>query len=380
MQEQFGWSASSSGLILGSFYYGYTLTQIPGGRAAEVYGCKRVLIAAVLLWSLATVITPLLATYSFNALIGARILLGLAEGAHFPVMTLFLSLWFPTSERGRAITFSFLGIEAGTIFALVAAPWITQVYGWATNFYVFGSLGLVWCAFAEVNLSSHPQTHPGITDEELMLITDGRESKQRTQADWGKLIRSRSLWAVLSAHSCFAFVAHWLALWVPSYFRRHLNVGLSALPFYTVLPQICNALISLLGGYLSDLGVQKGYSTVSMQRCGCIVGFCVPAVLMQFFWFVTSPMAGAVLMCGAFGCLGLAAKCGHFLHMMESMPNHVASVMGVANTLGSVMGFASNLFAGWYLDTYDSWGGLFSIMGVFLFFGMISFLSLVRGG
>eukprot|EP00959_Pyramimonas_sp_CCMP1952_P466832 9490609-Pyramimonas_sp.AAC.1 len=100
MQIEFGWSAATSGIILGSFYYGYTLTQVPGGRAAEIYGCKRVLISAVVVWSIATIITPLMARVSFSGLIGARVLLGVAEGVHFPVLAQFLTLWFPSSERG----------------------------------------------------------------------------------------------------------------------------------------------------------------------------------------------------------------------------------------------------------------------------------------
>ena len=30
-------------MVTGSFYYGYILTQVPGGRLAEVIGAKKVL-------------------------------------------------------------------------------------------------------------------------------------------------------------------------------------------------------------------------------------------------------------------------------------------------------------------------------------------------
>ena len=43
MQEQFGWTESQVGLILGSFYFGYMFTMALGGLLADKYGGKIVL-------------------------------------------------------------------------------------------------------------------------------------------------------------------------------------------------------------------------------------------------------------------------------------------------------------------------------------------------
>ena len=63
--------------------------QIIGGSLATRVGGRSVLLFAVLLWSLSTVITPLIA-HSISGLIICRILLGLGEG-----------LGKPGSERTR---------------------------------------------------------------------------------------------------------------------------------------------------------------------------------------------------------------------------------------------------------------------------------------
>ena len=34
------WQESQQGIILGMFFYGYVLTQLPGGRLAEIVGNK----------------------------------------------------------------------------------------------------------------------------------------------------------------------------------------------------------------------------------------------------------------------------------------------------------------------------------------------------
>ena len=54
MAEDLGWNMQTQGLVLSSFFVGYLLLQIIGGRLADRYGGKVVLGAGVLLWSLFT--------------------------------------------------------------------------------------------------------------------------------------------------------------------------------------------------------------------------------------------------------------------------------------------------------------------------------------
>ena len=58
MAESFGWDAETQGLVLSSFFVGYLLLQVVGGRLADRFGGKFVLGAGVLLWSLFTILTP----------------------------------------------------------------------------------------------------------------------------------------------------------------------------------------------------------------------------------------------------------------------------------------------------------------------------------
>jgi hypothetical protein len=61
MAQDFGWSPTVSGLVQSSFFYGYALTQIPGGYVTSLIGGRSVLPAGVSLWSAATAAVPLLA-------------------------------------------------------------------------------------------------------------------------------------------------------------------------------------------------------------------------------------------------------------------------------------------------------------------------------
>ena len=65
------------GVILGAFYYGYMVFQIPGGWLALRVGGARLFGAAVMIASLFTLLTPMATRWNPVALIVLRILEGL---------------------------------------------------------------------------------------------------------------------------------------------------------------------------------------------------------------------------------------------------------------------------------------------------------------
>src|ERR1700722_9090188 len=156
MHEHFGWSTATKGWVLSSFFVGYTLFQIPGGWLANRFGGKWVLGAAVLWWSLFTLLTPAAAFASLPLLIAARIAMGLGEGTMFPAAYGLFRHWIPTFERSRAVALLLSGVPLGTLFALTATGKLVTRYGWASVFYVFGGVGLLWAAMWFSLIPSHP--------------------------------------------------------------------------------------------------------------------------------------------------------------------------------------------------------------------------------
>ena len=72
MQQEFGWSLATQGVVLSAFFWGYLATQILGGWLADRHGGKVVLGIAVLLWSLFTLLTPPAAA-SLGLLLAVRV-------------------------------------------------------------------------------------------------------------------------------------------------------------------------------------------------------------------------------------------------------------------------------------------------------------------
>ena len=81
IMNELGWDEASLGIILSSFFWGYTLLQIPGGWLADRFGGKNVLCFGVFWWSIFTMLTPLARTVTNMAII--RALMGVGEGVNF---------------------------------------------------------------------------------------------------------------------------------------------------------------------------------------------------------------------------------------------------------------------------------------------------------
>src|SRR5437879_12040065 len=59
IQDEFSIPLKTMGWILSAFLLGYSLSQVPGGYLSDRYGPRRVLITAIMWWSMLTAATAL---------------------------------------------------------------------------------------------------------------------------------------------------------------------------------------------------------------------------------------------------------------------------------------------------------------------------------
>ncbi|HPU15760.1 MAG TPA: MFS transporter, partial [Polymorphobacter sp.] len=197
MAEQFGWSATTKGLVLSSFFIGYLLAMLPSGWAANRWGGKTLLGLALLGWSLFTFLTPVAALTSFAALIATRILMGMGEAATFPAIFNLYARWLPKAERTRGVVLAYAGIPLGTVFALSTTGWLVEHHGWESVFHVFGGAGLVFAVVWMLFIHGSPAKHPRISAGERDLLADCiSDDGPRVAIPWAGLLRHKAVWAL----------------------------------------------------------------------------------------------------------------------------------------------------------------------------------------
>ena len=155
----FLWSSKDQGAILGSYFLGYFITQIPGGRMAELYSGKYVFLVAVLMNTVGTLLSPVLAFLDYRALMAIRIFEGLGGGFTFPAMNVLIAAWSPPSERSTIASIAFSGASLGTVLSMMSSGIINTLCGWEFVFYIQGSLSLVWCVLWIICVTDTPASH-----------------------------------------------------------------------------------------------------------------------------------------------------------------------------------------------------------------------------
>lgn len=80
--KRFNWNEQQKQLILGSFFWGYILTELPGGRLAELVGGHRVFGHSMLWASVLTLLTPFAANIGLTAMVVLRAVLGFMLGGN----------------------------------------------------------------------------------------------------------------------------------------------------------------------------------------------------------------------------------------------------------------------------------------------------------
>ena len=229
MAEEYGWSGTTKGLVLSSFFIGYMAAMIPSGWLANRIGGKLLLGLALIGWSLFTVLTPLAAGISLTVLIITRIAMGLGEAATFPAIYNLFARWLPPTERTRAVAVTLTGIALGTIFARSTTGWLVANHGWRSAFYVFGIVGvlfaLAWFALVRARPSGHPTISPA--ERALLAPVETDTGDQGEPVPWRRLLSHSAVWALVVNHFCANWSLYLMLAWLPSYFRdaQHLSIG-----------------------------------------------------------------------------------------------------------------------------------------------------------
>lgn len=73
---RYNWTVGEQSVLLGSYFWGYLITQIPGGMLSEWYGGRHVIGLAMGLSGIATCMIPFSARLSFWAVFIVRLLTG----------------------------------------------------------------------------------------------------------------------------------------------------------------------------------------------------------------------------------------------------------------------------------------------------------------
>ncbi|XP_022902815.1 uncharacterized protein [Onthophagus taurus] len=340
MTDEFHWTLHEQGWILSAFAFGYFTSQLLGSCSASKLGAKNVLIFSVLLWSIATFITPLLA-HSFAGLVICRIVLGFAEGLGLPTIFHLFAHTIPVEERSRAFGYLIACGSVGQTVASVMCPHLL----WQSSFYLFGSLGFIWVVLWGL---FYPERALGNVDDTLPLHSAPQQHKtplnpskspfkSTNDIKWHHFLLSKPLWAIYVAHFSMNWCTYIIMQWLPTYLSRNLGANSHSISL-TAIPYIFNSLFSIASGHFADNLLQtKNWSVLNVRRLMTCIGLVGPGLFLAIFCLVDDLLLAVILVSISMG-LSAANSAGHLSNHVDVAPNHSGTTFAISNTLATVPG------------------------------------------
>lgn len=379
MSATYAWDEYQQGIILGSFFWGYMLTQIAGGRLAEKFGSTRVFGLGVFITAILTLLTPIAARQGFWFLAVLRTLEGLAEGVAYPAVTYLVSLWCPPWERSTMLTIILSGALLGTAIGMELTGITIENWGWPGAFYVCGMIGIAWFIFWILVAYDSPDKHPWISEQEKNYIQSHMENDSKSMVPsnvpWESIGRSLPMWAILVTSISYNWIFYTFITDLPNYLANVLHYNIHENTFRSALPFLGTWMFSILCSLLCDTLIKRQLISITKARklfnsIGCFL----PALLLLIMTEVGCNQRLVYLLLVLSVTTGGAVYAGFMCSPIDIAPNYSGTLKGITNTFGSIPGFMGPYVVGYFTErqsTSHQWRKVFYLIsGVNIFAGI----------
>ncbi len=367
LAASFGMSDVVFGYLLSAYSWTYAGMQLPCGTLLDRFGVRRVMLVAILLWSLASGLAAVAPSIAF--LFAARLLLGVGEAPSFPANAKAIGLWFP--ERQRAIpTATFdaaakLSIGLGTpVLGLILLH-----YGLRVNFATTAVLSLLYAGlFAWLYRDPAGQEGAG----------SDRQAGDDTRALLlSELLRQPKIWGAALGSGAYNYCFYLLLTWLPVYLERGTRLSSHSALLLSGLPWILAAVADFaIGGVLVDVLLRHGRNADIVRRVVLLGGtalgllICAPA-------FTSNAVTVLAALSLALSGLAAAAPVVWTLPSLLAPPRSVGRVGAILNLSNQIAAITAPIATGYIRVATHSFSAAFSLAAAILLCGLISYIFLL---
>ncbi|XP_035729805.1 putative inorganic phosphate cotransporter [Vespa mandarinia] len=383
--EDYGWTSLERASILSSFFWGYTIMQIPSGYIITIWSTQKLLCLGMFICGVFSLLTYLAAHYGgFIAVYVCRVGMGLCQACLLPSIHNLLSKWVPPLERARLGTFIYGGAQFGTVISLPFSGLLAaSSIGWPSIFYIFGGLAICWSIIFFYLGSDTPSTNTTISFEEKMYIVSSLETthtdnEEKLRTPWKEIFTSIPMWALIIVH-CGQSWGYWTLLTeMPTYLNSVLGFDIGKNGGISALPYLAMWILSFPVSWLSDYALKKNVSRSITRKLANTLAYWGPAAALIVLGFVPidNPLWTVIILIVAVG-LNAGSLCGYQLNHIDLSPNHAGILMSITNCLASVIAIIAPSICGKIVSDLSStylWSIVFYISASIYFATNLIFL------
>jgi ACS family tartrate transporter-like MFS transporter len=255
------------GFGAGIFFLGYFLLEIPGTLMVERWSARKWICRIMITWGIMAGLTALVKTPMQFYVV--RFFLGLAEAGFFPGVVVYLTHWFPSRDRGRALATFLIATPFAQIISPKISNWLLAIGHGPENPPVLGMVGWQWVyvfwAVPAVVLGvlvyfwlvDRPKHAKWLTAEEAEALESELE-RERAEMRKGKrmtvieALRHPKVLLLALAYFCTVTGSYGIEFFMPSILKSWYAMDMNKLTWLIMMPPFVAMCGQLIAGWSSD--------------------------------------------------------------------------------------------------------------------------------
>jgi predicted MFS family arabinose efflux permease len=341
LAASFQTSAASLGVLAATYFYVYTLMQVPTGILVDTLGPRRILLFGGIIAGAGSLLFGMAG--SLDAALAGRTLIGLGVSVTFIAMLKIIAVWFEEHRFASVVGLSMLVGNLGSVLAGAPLSAMAQAAGWRGVFVGVGIVSLALGVLAWLLVRDRPPSADGSPQPahkfDRTVILTGLLRVVKNRATWPTVFVNGGL-----SGSFFAFGG----LWATPFLTQGLGMTRAAATAHLSLYFAGFAVGCLAVGALSDrLRRRKPVVIVSSHIYAAI-------------WLVW--LSGAILPAAAtytlFALMGLTTA-SFTLSWACAKEVNAPALSGMSTSVANMGGFLTGALlqpaVGWIMD--QRWSG-----------------------
>jgi predicted MFS family arabinose efflux permease len=320
--QDFGTDAAGVAMLASSYFWGYTLMQIPAGLLVDRYGVKRVVLfsmAASSLGSAAFALAP-----NLMDVFAARLIVACGDALVFTALLKLVALSFTDERFGVMSGISQVSGYVGGVMATTPLAAAVTGFGWRACFVFIACVGVANLALASLALKPDPASRSAKT---LGGVLGAARQSLAQIANWG---------CAMTFASHFAVVTTLSGVWGIPMVAHFFNMSPSAASTPLLVFMVGNAIGSIFLGHMADRAA-AALDTALVRIC--VLRMILIAMLLPPF----AHALGFVYVNVVFAALGLVAGGTVPLVLKCTKRLYTSDLIGVGASVNTT---AAGIFAG----------------------------------